>query len=269
MATLSAMWKDAKKSFESITGKSKPKESKGLANAFGSHTGLSGSLEKFDKLDAASVATDNRSPADCAKGQKIVKEMQSTLASFAKASTAYSGVLSKTIAGEIDKRTELEAKTTYERALKMLTKSLTAIEDTAEARIKAAQQRFDAAEKDLGMKQKMLNNWKKNMTGAVARGIAGAAKVKAKPTVEVYNSIFPTAARDITMQLVFAKDIDGLLADPTPILKSMNPWASQSGGAPARLPTTATEADVKKYLAGFIAELKKADKLVSTKDAYS
>ena len=50
-------WLKAKAEYEALTGKKKPKESKGLFNAFGSHTGLSGSLLKVDAaLNAAQEA---------------------------------------------------------------------------------------------------------------------------------------------------------------------------------------------------------------------
>ncbi len=267
-APLAEMWEEAKKAFETATGKKKPKESKGIANAWGSFTGLSGSLEKFDKADAAAEKTDNRKESDLKTGGKLLEEMEKQLAAFVKAKDQYAKVLEKAIDEQIDERAEKDTKTTYERALKFMMKSLVAVVDTGESRVTAIRQRFNPEEKDLGVKSKMLLNWEKNMKGAVARAVAGVAKVKATPTVATYNSIFPTAARDVTMQLVFAKDIDGLLADPEPILRAMNPFASQAGNAPAQLPDNATEVHVKQFLDAFTQELKKAGQLVATMQRY-
>lgn len=262
---LAEMWDKAKKTFEQMTGKKKPKESKGIFNAFGSYTGLSGSLAKFDKAETEANKTKE---SDIKAGNKLVDEMETQLASFHKASSSYQAVLGKAIAGEIDKRTESDIKTTYERALKYLGKELDAIEDTGASRVKASRQRFDEAEQDLSVKQKMLLNWQKNMKAALARAAAAAAKVKASPNVATYNSIFPKAARDVTMQLVFAKELDGFLVDPSTILKTLGPWGQQGGHPPATLPEDATQRDVIQNLAGFVKELKKAQQLTASKDFY-
>ena len=240
----------------------------GIFNAFGSYTGLSGSLEKFDKVEEQAQNTNQVKQSDLQAGNKLVDQLEGLLESFKKASASYTAVLGKSIDKEIDKRSEQDVKTTYEKALKFLMKQLKAIEETGDSRVASLRQRFDEAEKDLSVKEKMLINWKKNMNAALARGVAAAAKVKADPTVATYNSIFPKAARDITMQLVFAKDLDGFLADPAEILKDMNPWASQAGTPPAALPDTATETHVKAFLNGFIKELKRAQQLAATKDVY-
>lgn len=263
--TLFEMWDDAKDTFETATGKKKPKDSKGVLNAFGSHTGLSGALEKFDKAEAAATKTNSDTDSDCKKGLKLAAEMEAQLAAFRKASASYAQVLNKAIDAAMDDRTEVDAKTVHEKALKFLQKQLAAVEATGASRAASSRQRFDAAEKNLGVKQKMLLGWQKNMTAVVARAAADVAKVKANPSVATYNSIFPKAARDVTMQLVFAKDIPGLQIDPAVLLKTMNPWASQGGNPPATLPDTATPEQVKGFLSAFSAELKKAVFLLHTK----
>lgn len=106
------------------------------------------------------------------------------------------------------------------------------------------------------------------MRAALARGAAAAAKVKAKPTVETYNSIFPTAARDISMQLVLAKDLNGFLADPDVLIKALRPFANQEGKAPATLPQDATPPQVIKNLVDFAKELKRAQQFVDTQGLY-
>lgn len=266
--TLAEMWEEAKSVFEETTGKKKPKESKGISNAFGAYTGLSGSLEKFDAANDAALKTGTVKPADLKAGRKLVAEMDTQLKSFVKAKTSYTTVLKKTIDTEIDKRSEAEVKSTYERALKFLVKTLDAVGETATSRLGAARQRFDEAEKDLTIKEKMVLNWEKNIKATIARAAAAAGKVKMSPTAETYNGIFPKAARDVTMQLVFAKSLTGFLIDPDDVLQAMNPWASQAGNPPASLPQDASKEDVVRNLAGFIKELKKAQQLVDTKGRY-
>jgi len=266
---LAVMWDNAKKTFEQMTGKKKPKESKGIFNAFGSYTGMSGALEKFDKAESGAGKTNTEKTSDLKAGNKLVDEMETQLGNFKKASASYSSVLGKEIGKEINQRTEGDIKTAFERALKYLNKELDAVQETGESRVGAMRQRFNTAEKDLSVKEKMLLNWQNNVKAALARAAAAAGKVKASPTVETYNSIFPKAARDVTMQLVFAKDLDGFLMDPKDILQSMGPWGRQDGKEPATLPEDATQKDVITNLVGFVKELKKAQQLVATKNAYS
>ncbi|MBW4091180.1 MAG: hypothetical protein HIU82_08735 [Proteobacteria bacterium] len=266
---LAVMWDDAKKTFEQMTGKKKPKESKGIFNAFGSYTGLSGALEKFDKAEDAANKTNTEKSSDLKAGNKLVDEMETQLGNYKKASASYTSVLGKEIGKEINERTEADVKTAYERALKYLNKVLASVQATGESRVAATRQRFNTAEKDLTAKEKMLLNWQNNVKAALARAAAAAGKVKASPTVATYNSIFPKAARDVTMQLVLAKDLDGFLMDPKVILQSMGPWGRQDGQEPATLPDDATQQDVVKNLVGFVKELKKAQQLVATKNAYS
>ena len=265
---LAVMWDNAKKTFEQMTGKKKPKESKGIFNAFGAYTGLSGSLEKFDKAEDAAGKTREQTRSELKAGNKLVDDMESQLASFKRAAASYSAVLTKSISKDIEQRTEADIKTAYERALKYLNKELDSVEKTGESRVAAMRQRFDVAEKDLSVKEKLLLNWQNNVKAALARATAAAGKVKASPTVATYNSIFPKAARDVTMQLVLAKDLDGFLMDPASIVRSMGPWGRQDGNEPASLPQDATQQDVVRNLVGFVKELKKAQQLVATKNAY-
>lgn len=268
--TLAEMWEAAKTTFEDTTGKKKPKESKGIFNAFGNYTGLSGSLGKFDEANDAAEKTNNQKSSDLKAGRKLATAMETHLANFAKAKTAYVTVLKKAIADQFGEREDKdkEVKTTYERALKFLVKSLDAVEETGESRLGAIRQRFDEAEKDLTTKEKMLLNWEKNIKATIARAAAAAGKVKMSPTVETYNSIFPKAARDVTMQLVFTKSLSGFMGDPEDALREMNPWASQSGNPPASLPEDTSKEDVIKNLAGFIKSLKTVQQLVNTRNYY-
>ncbi|PGH57819.1 hypothetical protein CRT60_07515 [Azospirillum palustre] len=256
-------WDKAKKEFEALTGKHKPKESKGIFNAFGSHTGLSGSLKKCEK---ALTACDTVNSTDVKEGKKVVAAFLAASKDFSKAKKGYLEVLQKEIYAEFDKRTEKDFKTNYEKALKFLVKELAALEATIESAVGMYTQKFNEAEKDLSVEQKMLKNWEKNINGALARAAAGVAKVKAKPTAETYNELFPTLARDITMQLVFARKIEGLLADPDFFKKKLDPWANQSNAnEPVKVPADATPKVILDHMKEFSAACKGVVQLVNSR----
>jgi hypothetical protein len=248
-------WQAAKTEFETITGVKKPKESKGIFNAFGSHTGLSGSLKKCEAAYQAAFVISDLKPKE---GAKAAKAFADTAKAYHTAKESYLAVLKKAMADEFAKRPDPKTKSVYERGLKFLKKELDAIEATMTADIKALVQKFDAASASLSIKEKQLANWEQNINGAIARAIAGAAKVKTNPTPAAYNALFPTAARDITMQLVNARSISGLKADPDTFYAKLAPWANQNGTAPpVVLPNTATPQQVTQFISAFVAEVKK------------
>lgn len=258
-------WEKAKREFEALTGKHKPKESKGIFNAFGSHTGLSGALKKCEK---ALTACDTTNSTDAKEGKKVVAAFQAASKDFSKAKKSYVDVLQKAIYAEFDKREEKDFKTNYEKALKFLVKELGGLEASIESAVAMYTQKFDEAAKDLSVEQKMLKNWEKNINGALARAAAGVAKVKAKPTAETYNELFPTLARDITMQLVFARKIDGLVADPDFFKKKLDPWANQSNnGEPVKVPQDATAKQILDYMKEFSAACKGIVQLVNSRQS--
>lgn len=248
-------WTSAKAEFEKITGVKKPKESKGILNAFGSHTGLSGALKK---CEAGYQLCNNTVDTKVAEGKKAAKAFAATAKAFKAAEKSYLAVLKKAVDDEFAKRPDPKTKSTYERGLKFLQKELDALDKTIEASVASNIQKFDKAAQSLSVKEKMLQNWNKNIAGALARAAAQAAKVKANPTPTAYNALFPTAARDITMQLVFARDIPGLKGDPDIFLKKLAPWANQnSTGVPVKVPDDYTPKQITDLIAQFTAEVKK------------
>jgi len=104
--------------------------------------------------DAADKAKTD-SASDLKTGNKLVDEMEGSIANFKKASASYATVLEKVIDKEIDKRTEPAAKTAYERAVKYLKKELASVGETGASRVVSYRQRFNAAEKDRSTKEKM------------------------------------------------------------------------------------------------------------------
>ena len=256
-------WDKVKKEFEAITGKHKPKESKGIFNAFGSYTGLSKSLKS---CEAAYQLCDTTNSTDAKAGQNAVKAYVAALKDFSKAKKSYVAVLEKAIYDEFVKREEKDAKSAYERALKFMMKELDALESTIGASVGMYTTKFDQAAKNQSVEEKMLKNWEKNINGALARAAAGVAKVKAKPVPETYNELFPTLARDITMQLVFARKIDNLKAEPDFYKKKLDPWANQSGsGLPVKVPEDYTAKQIMDLMKEFSTVCKGVVQLVNSR----
>lgn len=256
-------WDKVKKEFEAMTGKHKPKESKGIFNAFGSYTGLSKSLRS---CETAYDLCDTTNGDDSKAGASAVKSYAGALKDFSKAKKSYVAVLEKAIYDEFVKREEKDAKSAYERALKFMMKELDALEATISASVAMYTTKFDKASKDQSTAEKMLKNWEKNINGALARAAAGVAKVKAKPTPETYNELFPTLARDITMQLVFARKIDDLKAEPDFFKKKLDPWANQSGtGLPVKVPGDYTAKQIIDLIKEFSSVCKGVVQLVNTR----
>jgi hypothetical protein len=216
-------WDNAKTEFQKITGKHKPKEPKNITNAFGKHTGLSGSLKKCEESYQACEKTDNVKEAK--KGQKLALEFAGHLKEYTAAKDQYMNTLDATIHKEVDAR-EKGPKEDYERALKYLRKELVSLEANIKAAVVSYTQKFDAAAKNLSITEKMIANYETNMKGCLARAMAGVAKVKATRSAAAYNALFPTTARDISMQLVFAEKMDGLrfVVDPGQLKASLAPW---------------------------------------------
>ena len=262
--TYSQAWLAAKAEFETLTGVSKPKESKGIFNAFGSYTGMSGTLKECDETRAAAENLNN-TDQNIKNGAKLVDGYEASWKKFTKAAAGYSAVLEKAIDAEVMNRGPGQ-KAMYEKALKALKKQLAALDATIEANVAGQKQRFNKAERDLGAKERMLKIWETSMKGAVARGIAAAAKVKTDLAPATYNSIFPKAARDITMQLVFARDIENIRIDPKTLQDRLDIWGNPgTAGSLSSLPADATPGDVLSSLRAFIVELKQAKSLLENR----
>lgn len=255
-----AEWLAAKKSFETITGTKKPKETAGIVAAFTNHTGLSGSLKEvkaaYDKVFLIS-------DLEVKDGLKAMKEFKSAEKSFNGAKKTYLTILDKEIKDVIRNKPDPNIKSTYEKALKFLRKELDALESTTAAQIASFEQKFDVASKNLSQAQKQLNNWSVNVNAACKRGIAAAAKIKADPTPATWNASFPTAARDITMQLVHARKLSDLAADPDTLAAPLLGYANQGGGLPATVPLTHTAKEILPLLKTYINAVKKVVELAA------
>jgi hypothetical protein len=237
-AALAKRWAAAKKSFEAMTHQKKPKEK--LAGFFkSSHTGLSGSIDGYDKaFDAAEKAKTDLF------NKKITLEAALKALNAAKAKEAAfvtaKGTYLKTLATEIKKETDKEAdvKSVWERGLKFLQKELESYEAIMDQACAQVALSLDDSKKDLDTAGKQVALWKQNMVSAIKKGQAAAAKFKTlaaslakappdkvKAAVKEYNTGIPGGAgRDICMQLVIAERVDGLRGQPDKIKQQMIVW---------------------------------------------
>ncbi|MBB3263918.1 uncharacterized protein involved in outer membrane biogenesis [Azospirillum sp. OGB3] len=245
-------WAAARKRFEAATAKHRPKDAKAVAAALNGDAALVRALKAGDAVHRAGTAGDEAVKDLVAAGKDAVKARKAYLAALGKA-------LDEDMAGRGDKA----AAAACERAMKALAKDLADLEaaigaDADRFRAQAAQAEKDAASADRAQKR-----WEANINGALARAAAGVAKVRAKPTPDTYNELFPALARDLATQLAAAKALDGLRADPDFYRRKLAPWAGQSGdGPPMRVPPDYTARQITDLIKEFATVCKGVVQLV-------
>lgn len=226
-STLAKDWEDAKKDFEKMTGKSKPKPGGVLMKAF-NHTGVSEAFKKCDKL----VDAIDGEVRDTGKKAKLIAAGEKYIPTVAKSTKAYMATLDKTIKDEVSDKGE---KTTYSKAMKFLRNELDALEKRYEQVIDGNKIALD--QETSGM-QKAVLMVQKSLRSSIANAAAGVKKIKADPTVERYNEIFNQSdniARKVQVQLVTAANGQkkGLIprekikVDPRFVADKLTPWQAQ------------------------------------------
>ena len=247
MGVFSQRWESAKKTFETLTGKKKPKPEGLFAKTFNS-SGLTKALkeadEKFEKASANYRANE-------------LDKKAISIADAEKETASYINTLDKAAKDEI---AEKEEKTLYARALKTLREELKFIDKDYQAKINnyrvASDETKSVAEKSAAMAQKSLK--------ATFGGVAVAIKsIKASPNLQEWNKFFgasvsDTCARKVQVQLIaLSKGIDSgqivvgrIRSDPREVANMLTPW--QAGGkGNCLLPPTAQQADVVARLVEF------------------
>ncbi|QCN96552.1 hypothetical protein D3093_14465 (plasmid) [Azospirillum argentinense] len=245
-------WAAARKRFEAATAKHRPKDAKAVAAALNGDAALVKTLKAGDAVHRAGTVGDEAAKDLAAAGKDAVKARKAYLAALDKA-------LDEDTAGRGDKA----AAAACERAMKALAKDLAELE----ADIGADADRFKAqaaqAEKDAASSERAQKRWEANINGALARAAAGVAKVRAKPTPDTYNELFPALARDLATQLAAAKALDGLRADPDFYRRKLAPWAGQGGdGPPMRVPPDYTARQITDLIKEFATVCKGVVQLV-------
>ncbi|AIB14098.1 hypothetical protein ABAZ39_19420 (plasmid) [Azospirillum argentinense] len=245
-------WAAARKRFEAATAKHRPKDAKAVAAALNGDAALVKALKAGDAVHRAGTVGDEAAKDLAAAGKDAVK-----------ARKAYLAALDKALDEDAASRGDKAAAAACERAMKALAKDLAELE----ADIGADADRFKAqagqAEKDAASSERAQKRWEANINGALARAAAGVAKVRAKPTPDTYNELFPALARDLATQLAAAKALDGLRADPDFYRRKLAPWAGQGGdGPPMRVPPDYTARQITDLIKEFATVCKGVVQLV-------
>jgi hypothetical protein len=213
-------WQDAKKKFETDTGKKKP--SAKFLGIFRS-AGLDTAAKAFDNIEAKYKPSEGRDP----KNADSLKKAANT---FKKDADKYLVTLDHAI-DEEDKTAQPE----YRRSLKVLSASLKALAEKMQANAEAA----DSQAKKLGVFEFAAKGWNKTTKSVVANALKFVQEVKQNPTPDVFNYLIQKTARDITQQLgnlaklrqQFPPELFpqyGLPeADAKPFFDALTPWADK------------------------------------------
>ncbi|GAA4258680.1 hypothetical protein GBZ26_13920 [Azospirillum formosense] len=245
-------WAAARKRFEAATAKHRAKDAKAVAAALNGDVALVKALKAGDAVHRAGTTGDEAAKDLVAAGKDAVKARKAYLAALAKA-------LDEDVAGRGDKA----AAAACERAMKALAKDLADLEAAIGADADRAKAQAAQAEKDAASAERAQKWWEANINGALARAAAGVAKVRAKPTPETYNELFPALARDLATQLAAAKALDGLRADPDFYRRKLAPWAGQGGdGPPMSVPPDYTARQITDLIKEFATVCKGVVQLV-------
>jgi hypothetical protein len=243
-------WEKLRKDFEAASGKHRPKDAKGIATALGNHSGVSKALKA---CSAAHETCERTSGADVKAAEKAVKDFAAALKDFSKAKTGYLAGLGKAFDQEFAACPAKDAKSAVERLLKLLTKELDSLESSVTGAVGTYARTFDEAAQAAAADEKLIKSWEKAIEATLARAAAGVAKVRAKPTPETYNELFPALARDISAQLDAARKIRGLKAEPDFFKKRLAPWAASVDGLPVKVPPDYTAKQIIDLLKDFAA----------------
>ena len=228
--TYATEWDDAKKEFENLTGKSKPKPNGLIAKAF-NKTDVSKELKVCDTHIVAIV----KEVKDLIKKGKLIAAGKKQVTSIKSAADSYMKVLEDATKDEV--ADNAGAKTIYAKALKALRTKLDALEKSYEAKISGYEIAMDTTttgfEKATAMVQKSL-------ISTIAIAAAAANRIKTNPTPAIFDEVFKTSdnvARKVQVQLVQAAAATkkGLIPesasrriDPRYVADLLTPW--QAGG---------------------------------------
>lgn len=94
-----------------------------------------------------------------------------------------------------------KAKENMVRGLKVMKTALDAIDKSNDAWLSQARVRIEGKTKALNTFETMASQYIVTLRATLARGLAAAQRIKAKPTKQAYDAEFPKAARDITQQI--------------------------------------------------------------------
>ena len=179
-------WETAKKEFKEITGKKKPNAH--VEKTFFNHA--SGIEKLLEKAEAVYRKIQDK------KGltQQDIDLFKEAIAAFQKAKDEYIKVLESAIEKEVKDKGE---KTVYAKACKFLEKKLEAIQGGMENQVGW----LDSKLKGLKTVEAMAATLIKSIKNSAQKCVAAAAKVKASPTKETFDSNIYDPARDLSQYI--------------------------------------------------------------------
>jgi hypothetical protein len=189
-------------------------------------------------------------------GKPDLSALKGQLDDFAKEAAEYTRVCGDLITGlqtSIDKLKATDnakaprMKDNLIRGLKVLKTQLNALDQSNASWQATARTRLESWTNKMTMFEMMAKNWAVVLKAALARGLAGAQRIKADPKPATYNNEFPTAAREITQQIGNVGTLTGKgfaipgPKDPKALFDALKPFAN---GNLVQLPDNATRDQV-------------------------
>lgn len=202
-------WKEAKITFENLTGSKKP-----------AHLVFGGMIRKGSGVE------DALHKCDSAFSRAEVNTTQGKVDIFVDAVGKSAPIISNYCAFLEEEIEKAPNKSTHQKALVMLRKTLEAIRYTMESQIGMLTSKL----KHEPIKQAMASNFSLSLRAAVARARVFAAMVDLNAVPQTFNHGIKDAARDITQQI---GNVDKLRAagfavppgDPAKLFKELTPFA--------------------------------------------
>lgn len=227
-----------------------------------------GITKSFQQLDAMADTFEKSLP------KSAPDELTKMLADFSKVTSVANGQVQTLLQGlqqAIDRFKTDEApgnpkaKENMVRGLKIMKTTLDAIDKSNDAWLSNSRVRIEGKVKALNTFETMASQFMVVLRATLARGLAAAQRIKAKPTKEAYDAEFPKAARDITQQIGNVSKLAGKgfpvpgPQDTSALFNALKPFAD---GALMKADPTFSSAQILQQ----VTQFNKAVKAVS--DAY-
>jgi hypothetical protein len=232
MTTYGEKWKAAKKLFKDTAKVKKP--SAKVDSFFRKPAGIDKTLEAVDKAGAKQI---NFKAAD-------LREFEEAIAEFRVAAAAYVKVLDATVGAE---PTGTD-KVAYQKGVAVLKTQLKALDSSMKSMVTSARSSVSGRKGMEVMADSLMDLIESSCNSAEAF----IAKVRAKPTPEMFNTSIEKSARDITQNIgnidkLTAKGFVFAKAQPTNLFKVLKAWGNDG----RRVPDTATPSEVLRELGAF------------------
>ncbi len=220
-------------------------------------------LKALDAIDKVFVSEDEKSTNH--RTEEAIAKMERILGQYALPSTKLRQLVKVEIRSlehyinqvKQSRPTNVPAKTNrnaaiekYITGLKVLKTSLDAVTKDSEAWMVRNQAKLVAYRGNLTRREELETSFKTNLKAAVARALAAAQKIKAKPDVDTYNQEMSRPARDLNEAISpdHNKWREWGLPDPNPHLQALRPFGS---GNKSHVDTGTREALIRDWTSEF------------------